>query len=81
MKHLVFTPIYQERVWGGCDLEAKLGRELPPEKVIGESWEIVDRPEALSKTPLVSPSANSSRPTPRASWAQAGMPRAPSPSW
>jgi mannose-6-phosphate isomerase len=37
-----------ERVWGGRGLEAKLGRTLPPGKIIGESWEIVDRPEARS---------------------------------
>ncbi len=46
----IFQPIYQERVWGGRDLETKLGRTLPADKVIGESWEIVDRPEAMSTT-------------------------------
>jgi mannose-6-phosphate isomerase len=50
MKHFIFKPIYQERVWGGRNFETKLGRELPVEKVIGESWEIVDRPEASSVT-------------------------------
>jgi mannose-6-phosphate isomerase len=50
MKHILFQPIYQERVWGGSNLESKLGRSLPPGKVIGESWEIVDRPEAQSTT-------------------------------
>lgn len=50
MKAIIFKPIYQERVWGGRKLEQKLGRELPADKVIGESWEIVDRPEAQSKT-------------------------------
>ncbi|MEO0510405.1 MAG: type I phosphomannose isomerase catalytic subunit [Verrucomicrobiota bacterium] len=50
MKAIVFVPIYQERVWGGRDLEQKLGRTLPAGKVIGESWEIVDRPEAQSTT-------------------------------
>lgn len=48
MKHILFSPIYQERVWGGRNLETKLGRQLPEGKVIGESWEIVDRPEAQS---------------------------------
>lgn len=43
-----FQPIYQERVWGGRGLQTKLGRELPDDQVIGESWEIVDRPEAQS---------------------------------
>jgi mannose-6-phosphate isomerase len=48
MKMLQFTPIYQERVWGGRGFEHSLGRELPAGQVIGESWEIVDRPEAQS---------------------------------
>lgn len=45
---LFFTPLYQDRVWGGRALERKLGRVLPPARPIGESWEIVDRPEAQS---------------------------------
>ncbi|MGB0371905.1 MAG: type I phosphomannose isomerase catalytic subunit [Opitutales bacterium] len=50
MKHILFSPIYQERVWGGTNFESKLGRSLPEGKVIGESWEMVDRPEAQSTT-------------------------------
>lgn len=50
MAHILFEPIYQERVWGGTDFESKLGRQLPAGKVIGESWEMVDRPEAQSAT-------------------------------
>lgn len=45
---LRFEPVYQERVWGGRALEASLGRKLPGSRPIGESWEIVDRPEAQS---------------------------------
>lgn len=45
---LRFQPIYQDRVWGGRTLETTLGRQLPPERPIGESWEVVDRPEARS---------------------------------
>ncbi len=44
-----FEPIYQERVWGGRGLETSLGRQLPDNQVIGESWELVDRPEANSR--------------------------------
>lgn len=40
--------MYQERVWGGRALETTFGRSLPAERPIGESWEIVDRPEAQS---------------------------------
>lgn len=45
---LNFKPIYQERVWGGRALESFLGRKLPGSAPIGESWELVDRPEAQS---------------------------------
>ncbi len=45
---LFFEPLYRERVWGGRALETKLGRALPGEGPIGESWEIVDRPDAGS---------------------------------
>src|SRR5678809_1358650 len=37
-----------ERVWGGRRLESLYGKTLPPAVPIGESWEIVDRPEAQS---------------------------------
>ena len=43
MELMSFTPLYMERVWGGRGLELKLGRTLPEGKVIGESWELVDR--------------------------------------
>lgn len=45
---LLFKPLYQERVWGGQGLATSLGRTLPSTKPIGESWEVVDRPEAQS---------------------------------
>ncbi len=45
---LQFAPLYQERVWGGRGLAKHLGRTLPAGGPIGESWEIVDRPEAQS---------------------------------
>src|SRR5215210_6303968 len=44
----VFTPIFKERVWGGRNIERLYGKALPPDKVIGESWEITDRPEGVS---------------------------------
>ncbi len=46
---LQFESIYQERVWGGRALADSFGRMLPPGRVIGESWEVVDRPEAQSR--------------------------------
>src|SRR6266480_3645978 len=45
---LSFEPIFMERVWGGRRLESEFGKKLPPEGPIGESWEIVDRPQAQS---------------------------------
>lgn len=46
---LRFTPFYQTRVWGGRNLETQFGRSLPDaQQPYGESWEISDRPEALS---------------------------------
>jgi mannose-6-phosphate isomerase len=45
---LTFTPIFMERIWGGRRLELLFGKKLPAAKRIGESWEIVDRPEAQS---------------------------------
>lgn len=45
---LFFEPIYKERVWGGQGLHSSLKRKLPPGKKIGESWDVVDRPEAQS---------------------------------
>ncbi len=45
---LTFQPLFMERIWGGRCLESKFGRKLPPKARIGESWEIVDRPEAQS---------------------------------
>ena len=45
---LTFKPIFMERMWGGRRLESEFGKKLPPNVKIGESWEIVDRPEAQS---------------------------------
>ena len=45
---LTFRPIFMERMWGGRRLESTFGKKLPTNALIGESWEIVDRPEAQS---------------------------------
>ena len=37
-----------ERIWGGHRLASLFGKKTPPTATIGESWEIVDRPEAQS---------------------------------
>ena len=40
---LLFEDLYKEKLWGGRRLETVLGRALPAELVIGESWEVSDR--------------------------------------
>lgn len=42
---LLFEPILVEKVWGGRRLEA-LGKPLPPDVSIGESWELADLPDS-----------------------------------
>ncbi|MGJ8673987.1 type I phosphomannose isomerase catalytic subunit [Rubritalea sp.] len=49
MTPITFTPIYQQRVWGGRKLETIYNRQLPDtDTPYGEAWEISDRPEAQS---------------------------------
>ncbi len=48
MNAYFFKPIYQDRIWGGHNLNTLFGRATPEGKKIGESWELVDRPEACS---------------------------------
>jgi mannose-6-phosphate isomerase len=43
---LLFAPILKEKVWGGRRL-ADLGKELPPDVLIGESWEVADLPREI----------------------------------
>ncbi len=45
---LLFQPLFMERVWGGQGLRSAFGKPLDQAAVIGESWEIVDRPQAQS---------------------------------
>lgn len=42
MYPLKFNDIYKERIWGGRDLETVLGKDLPENVKIGESWELAD---------------------------------------
>jgi mannose-6-phosphate isomerase len=45
---LKFVPIFKERVWGARNLERLYRKTLPADKLIGESWEITDRPGDVS---------------------------------
>lgn len=39
-----FQPLFKERVWGGRNLDRLYQKPLPADKLIGESWEMADRP-------------------------------------
>lgn len=39
---LKFSPIAKRRLWGGRRLEALFGKPLPPNTLIGETWELAD---------------------------------------
>lgn len=45
---LTFQPIFKARVWGGRNLERLYSKKLPAGAVIGESWEVSDRPSDVS---------------------------------
>ena len=44
-----FVPIYKEKIWGGRNLQRLFGRLLPAGKAIGESWELADLVEGVSR--------------------------------
>ncbi|HYH02947.1 MAG TPA: type I phosphomannose isomerase catalytic subunit [Bacillota bacterium] len=47
MYPLKFQPIYKDYLWGGRNL-VQLGKVLPPEGIVAESWEVSGHPEGLS---------------------------------
>ncbi len=51
MKHypLKFKPLFKDRIWGGQQLRMFFGKDLPADRKIGESWELVDLPEDKSE--------------------------------
>ncbi len=44
---LLFKPKFVEKIWGGRKIESVLGKSLPADKQIGESWEIYDFPPGV----------------------------------
>lgn len=44
---LKFKPRLIEKIWGGRKIESVLGKPLPPNQRIGESWEIYDFPPGV----------------------------------
>lgn len=49
MEIFTFKPLFQKRIWGGQNLQKVFHRAIPQGEKIGESWELVDRPEACSE--------------------------------
>ncbi|MCF7959044.1 MAG: class I mannose-6-phosphate isomerase [Phycisphaerae bacterium] len=45
---LKFKPIYHERIWGSDAFKRQFGKDLPADKLIGESWELSDLPDNKS---------------------------------
>jgi mannose-6-phosphate isomerase len=45
---LTFSPVLKDYLWGGRNLATKLGRALPAEGVIAESWEIAGHEDGAS---------------------------------
>lgn len=45
---LKFKPLFKDRIWGGQQLREVFGKNLPADRKIGESWELVDLQEDAS---------------------------------
>ncbi len=45
---LLFRPVLKDYLWGGRNLATKLGRALPAEGVVAESWEIAAHEDGVS---------------------------------
>jgi mannose-6-phosphate isomerase len=45
---MTFEPVLKDYLWGGRNLE-RLGRPLPPQGIIAESWEIAGHPDGTSR--------------------------------
>jgi mannose-6-phosphate isomerase len=43
---LLFDPLLKAKVWGGRTLE-RFGKVLPPNELVGESWELADLPDSI----------------------------------
>ena len=45
---LKFRPIFRDYLWGGHKLRELFGKDVPADKIMAESWEIVDLPDDIS---------------------------------
>jgi len=46
---LRLAEIWKSKIWGGRNLEDVLGKRLPAGELVGESWEVSDRPDDVSE--------------------------------
>ncbi|MGL4676423.1 MAG: type I phosphomannose isomerase catalytic subunit [Brevinema sp.] len=44
---MIFSSIFKEKIWGGRALQTVLGKDLPSQKLYGESWEVSAHPNGL----------------------------------
>src|SRR5215218_6164109 len=44
---LKFRPRFFEKMWGGRKMQSLLGKPLPADKPVGESWELYDFPPGV----------------------------------
>ncbi len=44
-----FKPIFKQRIWGSDRLKRLFNKDLPPDELIGESWELAYLPDDKSK--------------------------------
>lgn len=45
---IILDPVFKPKIWGGRRLADALGKPLPPNEPIGESWELADLPNGDS---------------------------------
>lgn len=63
MYPLKFTPVFQERIWGGTRMQGILGKTPPANldgKPVGESWELADLPPGTVKADSAGAAADGS---------------------
>jgi mannose-6-phosphate isomerase len=49
MQPLVFQPYLRPQIWGGRQLQQRLGKPLPPRGSFGECWEVSAHPHHISR--------------------------------
>jgi mannose-6-phosphate isomerase len=52
---IFFSPRFVPKMWGGRTLQSHLGKSLPADKPVGESWEIFDFPPGVVGADAITP--------------------------